>query len=69
MGSSAVEQRMRDADKQIASQNGRPQFPQEEVDAEDIAEIVARWTGIPVTRCWRANVSDAPAWMICCPSA
>jgi ATP-dependent Clp protease ATP-binding subunit ClpB len=25
------------------------------VDAEEIAEIVARWTGIPVTRCWKAR--------------
>ena len=30
--------------------DGRPQFLKEEVDAEDIAEVVARWTGIPVTR-------------------
>jgi ATP-dependent Clp protease ATP-binding subunit ClpB len=29
---------------------GRHQFIKEEVDAEDIAEVVARWTGIPVSR-------------------
>jgi ATP-dependent Clp protease ATP-binding subunit ClpB len=28
----------------------RPVFIKEEVDAEDIAEVVARWTGIPVNR-------------------
>jgi ATP-dependent Clp protease ATP-binding subunit ClpB len=27
-----------------------PQFLKEEVDADDVAEIVARWTGIPVAR-------------------
>jgi ATP-dependent Clp protease ATP-binding subunit ClpB len=27
-----------------------PQFLKEEVDADDIAEVVARWTGIPVAR-------------------
>ncbi len=27
----------------------------EEVDSEDIAEVVARWTGIPLTGCYRAN--------------
>ncbi len=27
-----------------------PQFLKEEVDADDIAEVVARWTGIPVSR-------------------
>src|SRR4051812_20096010 len=45
-----LEQRMKDAEKQLASATGRPQFLKEEVTAEDIAEVVARWTGIPVTR-------------------
>jgi ATP-dependent Clp protease ATP-binding subunit ClpB len=30
--------------------SGGPQFLKEEVDADDIAEVVARWTGIPVSR-------------------
>ena len=29
---------------------GGPQFLKEEVDADDVAEVVARWTGIPVSR-------------------
>src|SRR6202011_3848301 len=29
---------------------GGPQFLKEEVDADDIGEVVARWTGIPVSR-------------------
>ncbi|HEY2535762.1 MAG TPA: AAA family ATPase, partial [Solirubrobacteraceae bacterium] len=29
---------------------GGPQFLKDEVDADDIAEVVARWTGIPVAR-------------------
>ena len=29
---------------------GGPRFLKEEVDADDIAEVVARWTGIPVSR-------------------
>ncbi len=33
-----------------AMQAGNKLLVKEEVDAEDIAEIVARWTGIPVTR-------------------
>jgi ATP-dependent Clp protease ATP-binding subunit ClpB len=45
-----LEQQMKDAEKQLASATGRPQFLKEEVTAEDIAEVVARWTGIPVTR-------------------
>ncbi|HKH79178.1 MAG TPA: AAA family ATPase [Solirubrobacteraceae bacterium] len=29
---------------------GGPRFLKEEVDADDVAEVVARWTGIPVSR-------------------
>ena len=46
-----LEQQMREAENQMASRDGgRPQFLKEEVTEEDIAEVVARWTGIPVTR-------------------
>jgi ATP-dependent Clp protease ATP-binding subunit ClpB len=31
-------------------QSPGPQFLKEEVDADDVAEVVARWTGIPVSR-------------------
>jgi ATP-dependent Clp protease ATP-binding subunit ClpB len=33
-----------------------PQFLKEEVDAEDVAEVVARWTGIPVSRLMEGEV-------------
>jgi ATP-dependent Clp protease ATP-binding subunit ClpB len=45
-----LERQMQETEQRLASQDGRPQFLKEEVDAEDIAEVVARWTGIPVTR-------------------
>ncbi len=46
-----LEQQMRDTEQQLASkQAGGRQFLKEEVTEDDIAEIVARWTGIPVTR-------------------
>ncbi|HTA15673.1 MAG TPA: AAA family ATPase [Solirubrobacteraceae bacterium] len=35
---------------------GVPQFLKEEVDAEDVAEVVARWTGIPVSRLLEGEV-------------
>jgi ATP-dependent Clp protease ATP-binding subunit ClpB len=35
---------------------GGPVFLKEEVDAEDVAEIVARWTGIPVSRLLESEV-------------
>ncbi|HEX6050359.1 MAG TPA: AAA family ATPase, partial [Gemmatimonadaceae bacterium] len=45
-----LEQQMRDAEQKLASADGRPQFLKEEVTADDIAEVVSRWTGIPITR-------------------
>ncbi|HEX7021108.1 MAG TPA: ATP-dependent chaperone ClpB, partial [Gemmatimonadaceae bacterium] len=45
-----LEQRMRDAEKNLASPEGKPKFLKEEVTAEDIAQVVANWTGIPVMR-------------------
>ncbi len=46
----ALERQMKTAESKLASNDGRPQFLKEEVAADDIAEVVARWTGIPVTR-------------------
>ncbi|HYW33353.1 MAG TPA: ATP-dependent chaperone ClpB [Gemmatimonas sp.] len=45
-----LERDMKGAEAKLGSQQGRPQFLKEEVGADDIAEVVARWTGIPVTR-------------------
>src|SRR5688572_21391935 len=45
-----LEQQMREAEQRLASADGRPQFLKEEVAADDIAEVVSRWTGIPITR-------------------
>ncbi len=38
------------------SGKGGPIFLKEEVDAEDVAEVVARWTGIPVSRLLEGEV-------------
>ncbi|MFL5560346.1 MAG: AAA family ATPase, partial [Gemmatimonadaceae bacterium] len=45
-----LERQMRDVEKSLSSGDGKPRYLKEEVTAEDIAEVVARWTGIPVTR-------------------
>ena len=51
-----LEKQMRDAEQQLASrQEGGQRFLKEEVTAEDVAEIVARWTGIPVSRMMEAE--------------
>ncbi|MGA9877076.1 MAG: AAA family ATPase [Solirubrobacteraceae bacterium] len=49
--------RSHDANGSIASGGmGAPQFLKEEVDAEDVAEVVGRWTGIPVSRLLEGEV-------------
>src|SRR5687768_15971367 len=45
-----LEQQMREAEQRLASVSGRPQFLKEAMASEDIAEVVSRWTGIPITR-------------------
>ncbi len=45
-----LERDMKDAEAKLGSHSGRPQFLKEEVTADDVADVVARWTGIPVTR-------------------
>jgi ATP-dependent Clp protease ATP-binding subunit ClpB len=45
-----LQRKMQEAEQKLASRDGRPQFLKEEVTADDIADVVARWTGIPVTR-------------------
>ncbi len=40
----------------LGSLNARPVFVTEEVDADDVAEVVARWTGIPVSRLMEGEV-------------
>jgi len=46
-----LEGQLKQTEQQLANkEQGRPQFLKEEVYADDIAAIVARWTGIPVSR-------------------
>ena len=46
-----VEERLQDFNQRVQdTQSTGKQLVKEEVEAEDIAEIVAKWTGIPVTR-------------------
>ena len=46
-----LEEKMRETEMQLASkQVGGRQFLKEEVTEDDIADIVAKWTGIPVSR-------------------
>ncbi|MEP0985802.1 ATP-dependent chaperone ClpB [Ekhidna sp.] len=45
-----AEQKLVDFQNQLAEMQGEKSLLKEEVDAEDIAEVVAKWTGIPVSK-------------------
>jgi len=45
-----LERRLRDEEAKLASLQSSKKLLKEEVDEEDIAEVVSKWTGIPVSR-------------------
>jgi len=45
-----VENKMKEAENRLAHAQKNQQLVREEVSEEDIAEVVAKWTGIPVSR-------------------
>ncbi|HXC24593.1 MAG TPA: ATP-dependent chaperone ClpB [Gemmatimonadaceae bacterium] len=46
-----LEQQLRTTEQQITgTENTTPRFLKEEVTADDVADVVARWTGVPVSR-------------------
>jgi ATP-dependent Clp protease ATP-binding subunit ClpB len=54
-----AEHEAREAERQSGAGSdgaGAPTFLKEEVDAEDVAEVVAKWTGIPVSRLLEGEV-------------
>ncbi len=52
-----LEKRLAAAEKS-AGQDGGARLIKEEVDEEDIAEVVARWTGVPVSRLMEGEVQQ-----------
>jgi ATP-dependent Clp protease ATP-binding subunit ClpB len=45
-----LETQLKQLETRTAGHDGHPRLLQEEVTAEEIAEVIARWTGIPVSR-------------------
>jgi ATP-dependent Clp protease ATP-binding subunit ClpB len=45
-----LEKQLQDENKHLAELQSKQKMLKEEVDAEDVAEVVAKWTGIPVSR-------------------
>jgi ATP-dependent Clp protease ATP-binding subunit ClpB len=51
-----LERELQEEEKRLASTEGRPRMLKEEVDEEDVAEVVSKWTGIPVSRMLEGEV-------------
>jgi ATP-dependent Clp protease ATP-binding subunit ClpB len=51
-----LQQRLESENARLAEQHGQGRLLKEEVDEEDVAEVVAKWTGIPVTRLLEGEV-------------
>ncbi|HXQ91230.1 MAG TPA: AAA family ATPase [Acidimicrobiales bacterium] len=52
-----IERRIEDATKALAELQSSGAMLKEEVDAEDVAEVVSRWTGVPVTKLLEAELA------------
>ena len=51
-----LERALEEANDELASQQESRRMLKEEVDEEDVAEVVASWTGVPVSRLMEAEV-------------
>jgi ATP-dependent Clp protease ATP-binding subunit ClpB len=52
----ALERQMREEETRLASAEGGAKLIKEEVSEEDIAQVVSRWTGVPVTRLLQGEI-------------
>jgi ATP-dependent Clp protease ATP-binding subunit ClpB len=51
-----IERRIAEATNDLSKLQAGTRFLKEEVDAEDIAEVVSRWTGVPVSRLMEGEI-------------
>jgi ATP-dependent Clp protease ATP-binding subunit ClpB len=51
-----LEKELAEEERRLAADQGGPKLLKEEVDADDIAAVVSKWTGIPVTRMLEGEV-------------
>ncbi|MGH2370126.1 MAG: ATP-dependent Clp protease ATP-binding subunit, partial [Chloroflexota bacterium] len=51
-----LERQLREEEVRLASGDGSPRLFKEELDAEDVAEVVAKWTGVPVSKLMEGEV-------------
>jgi len=53
---SSLEKQLREEEERLAQRDGKARLSKEEVDEEDIAEVISRWTGVPVTKLLEGEV-------------
>lgn len=51
-----LERKIKEQEKQLGQLQANGKLLKEEVDAEDIAEVVSRWTGVPVSRLMEGEI-------------
>ncbi len=51
-----LEKQLQQEEQSLAQRDGKTRLSKEEVDEEDIAEVISRWTGIPVTKLLEGEV-------------
>jgi len=57
-----VQKQMDKASAELASLQAKGRMLKEEVDEEDIAQVVSKWTGIPVAKMLEGEVDRSSAW-------
>lgn len=58
----ALNQEIEDTQKELHAMQGDKAMIKEEVDAEDIADVVSRWTGIPVSKMLQSERINCYIW-------
>ncbi len=51
-----LEKQLLQEEQSLAQRDGKTRLSKEEVDEEDIAEVISRWTGVPVTKVLEGEV-------------
>jgi len=51
-----LERQLHDEEQRLSARDGQARLSKEEVDEEDVAEVISRWTGIPVSKMLEGEV-------------
>jgi len=62
-----LEHRIDEATDKLSELQSTQKMLKEEVDPEDVAEVVSRWTGVPASS--RVKSPNSSTWRICCTAA